>query len=374
MSDGITVRQVAGSRDIDAFLRVPFQVHADDPHWVPPLFWEQRRLLDRKRNPFFQHADGSYWVAERDGRVSGRVTAQVNHLVPADQGHFGMICAPDDQEMIEALMSTAEDWLRARGKSSIVGPFNLSINQECGLLVNGFDTPPALLMPHDRPFLGPRLEALGYRKAKDLYAYLCDTGGDLPGKVTARLSRNLSQPIRLRPMNKRAYDDEIRTLTEIFNDAWNDNWGFVPFTEAEVDALAHDLRLLIDPRLVQFVELHDEPIAFGVCLPNLNEAIRDLGGRLLPFGWAKVLWRLKVRRPQLARVPLMGVRRSSANTLAGKIAPFLIIDAIGREGRRQGFSVAELSWVLEDNRRIIQMIETVGGRRYKTYRLFEKQL
>lgn len=374
MSGHVTIREVEDGRTLASFLRVPFTVHADDPAWVPPLFVDRRRALDRNRNPFFAHAEAAYWIAERNGVPLGRVTAQIDRLAPAGQGHFGMLCAPRDPAMIAALMETAEDWLRRRSADTVVGPFNLSINQESGLLVDGFETPPMLLMGHDRPYLAPELERLGYGKAKDLHAYLCKTGGNLPAQVEAMLARGLSERLRLRPLNMRAYTSEIRVLTDIFNDAWSGNWGFVPFTEAEVEAMAREMRLLIDPRLVWFVEVDGEPAAFGACLPNLNEAIRDLGGRLLPFGWAKLLWRLKVRGPRTARVPLMGVRRALSGTMLGSLVPFLIMDAIGRETRRRGMTAVELSWILEDNGPIIRLIEAVGGRRYKTYRLFGKTL
>lgn len=374
MSGGLSIRPVDGRRDLAAFLRVPFRVHAGDPNWIPPLDFERRQAMDRGHNPYFQHAEAAFWVAERDGVALGRITAQVDRLGPPGQGSFGMLCAPDDPAMLAALTATAEDWLRARGATSVLGPFSFSINQESGLLVDGFDTPPMMMMGHDRPYLGPRLEALGYRKAKDLYAYLCETGGNLSPRIQAMLARRMPGRLRLRQLDMRAYKADIRTLTDIFNDAWRDNWGFVPFTEAEVEAMARDLRPLIDPRLVWFVELDGEAVAFGVCLPNLNEMIRDLDGRLLPFGWAKLLWRLKVRRPRSVRMPLMGVRRTLAGTLAGSVAPLLVIDAIGREGRQIGYEVAELSWILEDNLPIIHMIESVGGRRYKTYRVYGKPL
>lgn len=374
MSGGVNIRAVDGRRDLAAFLRVPFRVHAGDAQWVPPLDFERRQALDRARNPYFQHAEAAFWIAERDGVALGRISAQVDRLGPTDQGCFGMLCAPDDPAMLAALTGAAEDWLRARGRTRVLGPFNLSINQESGLLVDGFDTPPMLMMPHDRPYLGPRLEALGYAKAKDLYAYLCETGGKLAPRIQTMLARRMPGRLHLRPLDMRAYQSDIRTLTDIFNDAWHDNWGFVPFTGDEVAALARELRPLVDPRLVWFVELDGEAVAFGVCLPNLNEAIRDLGGRLLPFGWAKLLWRLKVRRPRTVRMPLMGVRRKLAGTLAGSVAPFLVIDAIGREGRKLGFEAAELSWILEDNLAIIHLIESVGGRRYKTYRIYGKTL
>lgn len=374
MNHEIVVRPVTSRQDLRAFLRVPFAVHADDPHWIPPLFLERRRALDRRRHPYFKHAEAVYWLAERNGVAVGRVASQIDRLAAPEQGHFGLLCAPDDPDVIRALMTTAEDWLRARGRTAVTGPFNLSINQESGLLIDGFDTPPMLFMAHDRPYLAPRLEALGYQKAKDLYAYISPTGQNLPQRATAILARGQSKRMRLRPLNMRAYQAEMRTLTDIFNDSWLGNWGFVPFTEAEVETMAWDLRPLVDPRLVWFVELDDIPVAFGVCLPNVNEAIRDLRGRLLPFGWIKLLWRLKVRRPRTARIPLMGVRRSIAGTLAANLAPFLIMDAIGRESQRLTFDRAELSWVLEDNTMIIRLIESIGAHRYKTYRLYGKGL
>jgi len=270
-------------------------------------------------------------------------------------------------------LGTAENWLKQRGCRSVVGPYDLSINHESGLLVDGFDWPPMLLMRHDPVHLGPLVAACGYEKAKDLYAYLCDSDGKLPADVEGLLTRSLSERLQLRPLNMRRYSDEVRLLTEIFNDAWHDNWGFVPMTSAEVETLAREMRPLIDSRMVWFLELDGEAFAFAVCLPNLNEAIRDLGGRLLPFGWIKLLWRLKVKGLDTARVPLMGVRRSIP-TLARGIAPFLVVDAIRRETSRRRMSEVELSWILEDNNAVIGVVEKVGGRLYKTYRLYRKML
>lgn len=374
MGAPVTLRPVQGKRLMTEFLRVPFRVQGQDPTWIPPLFLERRQALDPRRQPYFQHAEAAFWLAERDGRAIGRISAQVDSLAPAGEGHFGLLSAPDDGAVVSALLSAAEDWLRARGCQRVVGPFNLSINQECGLLVDGFDTPPMMLMPHDPPHLGGHLERAAYNKAKDLQAYICDSAGNLPPEVNAMLARGGGERLRLRPIDMGRYGEEISLLADIFNDAWQRNWGFVPFTEAEIKAMATELRPLVDPRLVWFVEWDGDPIAFGVCLPNLNEAIRDLGGRLLPFGWAKLLWRIKVSGVTTGRVPLMGVRRSASTGLAGRLAPFLIIDSIRREARRKGMTRVELSWILEDNLPVIRLIETVGGRRYKTYRLYGKDL
>ena len=374
MNGEVAVREVRNRRDLDAFLRVPFSVHADDPNWIPPLFFERRQFLDRTRNPYFDHAEAVFWLAERNGAPVGRISAQVDRLAPPGVGHFGMVSAHDDSQVVAALMAGVEEWLREKNCSVVTGPFNLSINQECGLLVDGFGTPPSMMMPHDPAYLGPMLEGLDYRKATDLYAFEYDTDSGLAEKVARLKERAFSRRLRIRCLDMKNYRAEIQTLTDIFNDAWSGNWGFVPFTAAEVEHLAREMRLLIHPRLVWFAEMDGEPIAFAVCLPNINEAIRDLGGRLVPFGWAKLLWRLKVRRPRSARLPLMGLRRRFSGTPAGSLAPFLIIAALLSEGKAMGFTMAELSWVLEGNAASIQLIEAAGGRRYKTYRLYEKPL
>jgi hypothetical protein len=289
-------------------------------------------------------------------------------------GQFGLLEAADDPEVFAALTGTAESWLRERGMAEVQGPFSLNINEETGLLVDGFDTPPMMLMPHDSRYAGARLEQQGYAKAKDVFAYLYDIEGELPPAAAAMIRRGLPGNVRLRPLDMKRYGEELRSITDIFNDAWSQNWGFVPWTEADTKHLGEALRLLVDKRLVWFAEVDGEPAAFIVCLPNLNEAIRDLGGSLLPFGWAKAVWRLKVSGVRTARVPLMGVRRRYANSLVGALLPFLIIDAVRREARAKGFRQIELSWILEDNLPMRRIIEAIGGRAYKTYRVYSKSL
>ena len=256
----------------------------------------------------------------------------------------------------------------------IEGPFNLNINEEMGLLVDGFDTPPMLLMGHDKPYIGARVEELGFAKAKDVYAYLYDITADLPAGARRLLSRPLPKGIVVRPIDFKHYNAEIATITEIFNDAWLNNWGFVPLTKIETDHLAKSLKPLLDPRLVSIVEQDGEPVGFLVCLPNLNAAIRDLGGKLLPFGWAKLLWRLKVSGVKTARVPLMGVKRSAAKGVIGSLLPFLVIDAVRQEAVKMGFTHIELSWILEDNMPMRRLNESLGGVAYKTYRIYSKAL
>ena len=374
---GVEIVPVEGRALLNRFIRLPGRLHRGDPNYVAPLHLERRDALTAK-NPFFSHAEVQFWLARRDGRDVGRISAQVDRqalaLRPDAPGLFGMIAAEDDPEVFQALVETAAAWLRARGMRRMQGPFNLNINEETGLLVDGFDTPPMLLMGHDLPYVGKRLEALGFAKAKDVIAYLYDVTVDLPASARRLLDRPLPAEVSVRRLDLRRYHDEVRTITAIFNDAWADNWGFVPLSEAETEHLAKSLKPLLDPRLVSIVSLRGEPVGFLVCLPNLNEAIRDLGGRLLPFGWAKLLWRLKVRGVKTARVPLMGIRRAAQQGIIGKLLPFLLMDAVRRDAAGMGFERVELSWILEDNWPMRHINESLGGVAYKTYRVYERAL
>lgn len=359
------------------FIRVPFHVNAGDPNWVPPLMMERREALSPKKNPLFAHAEAQLFLAVRDGRDVGRISAQIDRLSPLTAegiGYFGMICAEDDPEIFRTLFAAAEDWLRARGRTRILGPFNLSINEETGLLVDGFDTPPMLMMPHDPPYAMRRVEELGYAKAKDVLAYHYDIRHEFPPAVRKRLEKPLPPGTVLRRLDMSRYKQEIAALTGIFNDAWAGNWGFVPLTEADTDHLAASIRPLIDKNLVWFVEIDGEPAAFMVTLPNLNEAIRDLNGSLLPLGWAKLVWRLKVKGLKTGRVPLMGVKRKYAKGLSGGMLSWLLIDACRRECLKRGMEFFELSWVLEDNVPMRRIAESIIASPYKTYRIYGKTL
>ncbi len=377
MSVAVEIVPVADAKSMERFIRVPMRLSAADPHYIAPLMFERREALSPKRNPFFEHAEVQFWLATRHGRDVGRISAQIDHLAKSDPaapaGFFGMIAAEDDAEVFGALLATAEAWLKARGRAQVLGPFNLSINEEVGLLVDGFDTPPMLLMGHDPPYAGRRIEEQGYAKAKDVLAYFSGVPVFTPG-VKARLERPLPRGMVLRPVRMNRFDEEVRTLVEILNDAWANNWGFAPVTEAETKHLGESLKLLLHPRLVWFLEIDGEAAGFGVLLPDLNDAIFDLGGRLLPFGWAKLLWRLKVKGVKRGRVPLMGVRRKFARDRRGILAPFVIVDAIRREGVKVGIIEAEYSWILEDNAPMRHILEAFGSRAYKTYRIYGKSI
>ena len=362
---------------LDRYIRVPHPLHRGDPHYIAPLHLERLDALTPK-NPFFGHADVQFWIAQRDGRDVGRISAQIDHQAlrvrPDATGHFGMIAAEDDPAVFQALLREAEGWLRTRGMRRVLGPFNLNINEQMGLLVEGFDSPPMLLMEHDRPYVAGHLEAQGYAKEKDVFAYLHDLRTEPPRAVRRLLERPLPPGFAVRRVDFKRYDEEIRTVTAIFNDAWRDNWGFVPLTDVETDHLAKSLKPLLDPRFTAIVEQHGEAVGFLVALPNLNEAIRDLGGNLLPFGWAKLLWRLKVRGLKTGRVALMGIKRAASASLIGSLIPFLMIDTVRQQGLKLGFTQIELSWILEDNRAMRQIIENYGSVAYKRYRIYGKAL
>ena len=243
------------------------------------------------------------------------------------------------------------------------------------MLVDGFDTPPSLMMGHARPYYGSRLEENGYAKEKDLLAYIIDADFKHSAAMQTVIKRARSkQNVRVRPLQKSNFKKELNIIQDIFNDAWSQNWGFVPFTEEEFEHLGKDLKMLANEELVKIAEVDGQPAAFMVTLPNINEAIRDLNGRLLPFGWLKLLWRLKVKYPQSARIPLMGVRRRYHDSILGAALAFMVIASSQQPGLKLGIKEVELSWILEDNTAMRNIIESIGGRVYKTYRIYHKAL
>ncbi len=376
ISAGITIHPVSSRHEMKTFIDIPWHIYADDPMWVPPLRLE-RRLHFSKLNPFFKHAEWQAWIAYRDNLPVGRISAQIDQLhrqrYGEDTGHFGLLESIDDKEVFAALTYTAEAWLAERNTKHVSGPFNFSINQECGVLVEGFDTPPTVMMPHSPKWYGRLIEEQGYQPLKDLLAYWIKLDFEAP-RVMQLLVEKFSNRIHLRPLRRNNFKEEIEMLRDIFNDAWSENWGFVPFTEAEFSDLGATFRLLLRDEYIQIAEVDGVPAAFIVGLPNLNEIFAKLDGSLFPFGWIHMIKQLKYGEITTGRVPLMGVRKQFQNTPLGITLAFMVIDAPRKFGFSRGFREMELSWVLEDNKTILGMLDRVGARMYKRYRLYEKTL
>jgi hypothetical protein len=372
----LRVVPVEGRRDLGKFIRLPWSIYADDPAWIPPLLLERSQHLS-KSNPYFEHAECKFWLAYRGEKPVGRISAQVDQLhlqrYQDSTGFFGLLEGEDDPGTFQILLDTAETWLSNQGMRRILGPFNLSINQECGLLVEGFDVPPVVMTGHARPYYGPRIEERGYRKEKDLLAYLIDIDFELTRAMRAVIKK-AARRVRIRSLRRKRFSEELVILREIFEDAWSQNWGFVPFTEAEFEHLGKSLKFLVPDEYVQIAEVEGSPDAMIIGLPDVNEAIRDLNGRLFPFGWLKLLWRLKVTHPRTARVPLMGVRQRHHNSLLGAALAIMVVERVRRLGAKYGAKEVELSWILDDNVGMQNILESLGGVMYKRYRIYGKEL
>lgn len=373
------IRAVEGSKAaMRDFIHVPHRIYADNPYWVAPLSLE-RRFHFSSKNPYVHGATCRFFVAGDQGRPAGRISAQISEAaqsLPGEQiGHFGCLEATTP-EVMHGLLAEAEHWLAGQGVTRIQGPYSLSINDEVGVLVDGFDSRPRMLMNYAQPWYGQALEEAGYDKAKDVLAYLKDMETPPPERLQKMAKRALARgDIRERPMDMRRVDAEIRLLMNIFNDAWTDNWGFVPMSEQEVAYMASAMRPLLHRELVRIIELDGEPVAMVVALPDLNEALKGLDGRVWPTSWAKLLWRLKLHpRPNSARLLLMGVRKRLQNQPLSTYAMALLFVRLEEAAKAMGIADMEMSWILEDNDPIIHMITFAGARPYKRYRIYEKAL
>lgn len=372
----IVVRPVMSFRDMGQFIDVPWHVYANDPMWVPPLRLERRFHFSRY-NPYFKHGEWQAWVAYQQGRPVGRISAQVDSLhqerYGSDSGHFGLLECIDDSEVLNALMLHAEAWLASRQIRRISGPFNLSINQECGILVDGFDTPPVVMMPHSPRWYGRLLEEQGFLPMKDLLAYKINVDFEFP-RVMQLLINRFSSRITLRTLKRDQFAAEMEVLRDIFNDAWSENWGFIPFTQEEFAELGNSLRLLLPDEYIQIAEINGKAAAFMVGLPNLNEILSELDGSLFPFGWLKLIRKIKHHDIRTARIPLMGVRKEFHNTPTGLALACMVIDAPRQVGIKHGVREVELSWILEDNLAMRNILDNLGSKPYKRYRIYGKTL
>jgi len=374
----IEIREHRPGEDLRDFIQVPHAIFRDDPAWIPPLEMEMRDRLTPGKNPFFDHGEAALFTAWHSGRAVGRCSAQIyrEHLrIHADDaGFFGFFDTVDDPEVAQALLGAAEGWLRDRGMKQMRGPMSLHINEETGLLIEGYDTPPVFMMNHCRPYQPGLVEACGLTKEKDLIAWRYQVG-DVPKRGLRAWEAMQDMPeIRLRSVDRSHVERDLRIVMDIYNDAWSENWGFVPTTPEEVKKTVQDLKLILDPDIAFIAEIEERPVGMCICIPNLNEAIHDLGGKLFPFGIAKLLWRLKVGRPRSARLMLLGIRKELRGVKRyGGLSMAMYVE-LAKRGKAKGYEWCELSWTLEDNHPVNLGIRAMGGKPYKKYRVYAKEL
>ncbi|MFY9556451.1 MAG: N-acetyltransferase [Blastocatellia bacterium] len=372
----VSVRRVGSSRDKREFVELPYRLYRGDRHWIAPLRIAQKDILNTTRHPFYKTSDAEMFLAERHGKVVGRIMAILNRahneFHGERSGFFGFFEVENDAQAATALLHTARDWVRSRGAEVIRGPVNPSTNYECALLVDGFDLDPMVMMTYNPPYYAELLEAYGMKKAMDLYAY--DIGVDYFNhsnklqRVAERLRRKSN--ITVRTVNMKDFKREVQIIRDVYNDAWSRNWGFVPMSEEEFDHLAKDLKQIVDPRVVLIAEQRLEagktrPVGFLLAVPDINRALKKINGRLLPLGLIKLLWHS--RKISSIRVITMGGILEFQNLGMGSI----FLDEIYRRGPAAGFPTGEMSWVLENNVMMNRAADLIGGRRSKTYRIYQ---
>ena len=377
----IEIVPVTTKADWHEFHHLPYRVYAGDPNWIAPLLLERKFHFSPKHNPFFEHAKAAFWLAKRDGQTVGRISAQIDSLhlerYQDATGHFGFIEAMDDPEVFAALLKTAEDWLKAQGMKRVLGPVSFSMWDQPGALVEGFDTPASVLMAYSRPYFAPRIAQNGYSQIEDLICYDYTRDMNFPPtvlKILDRAQRRGEVTLRNMNMDSKHVDAEVALMLDIVNDAWSDNWGFVPMTKAEAADMATMLKMILKPKDVCIAEYKGEPMAFVMTIPDMNEAARDLNGHLFPFGIFKLLWRMKVKGTKKVRMALMGVRKSIQTTPIGAALALGVIKNVRDYHVARGATNGELSWVLDRNERVKHVVELAGAKPYKRYRIFEKVL
>jgi len=378
LTEGLRVRAARSRQDLKRFIDLPYRLHARDPNWVPPLRRDVESLLSRSKNPFFEHAEAEYFLAERDGRVVGRIAAISNRLhnqTHGDRvGFFGFFESIHDHSVALALLDAASQWCRERSHDVLRGPASFSVNDECGLLVDGFEFPPTLMMPHNPRYYIELLERAGFTKAKDLWVY---QGGSEEGYVPVpeRLARGTElirqrQGITLRSLDVKNFQHEVERIKELYNAAWEKNWGFVPMTEHEIDHLAAQFKPVVIPEMVPMAEKEGKLIGFGIALPDLNVVFRrHRSGRLFPV-ILDLLWSLRMKRIRRARILLLGVLPE----YRGKGVDAMLYHWIWTKSAQREIFWGEAGWILEDNPAMNAGLEKMTFRVYKTYRLYDRPI
>ncbi len=375
----ITLLEVTNKALLKRFILLQKELYKDDPQFIAPLLIERLEALSKEKNPYFEHAEAVFYLAVMDGEDVGRISAQIDQLALEQfgegLGHFGCFEA-SSQQVANMLLDAAEAWLKAKGMTRMQGPWDLSSNEQSGLLVDGFDTPPVFMMNHGKPEYDGYIKSWGLHQIKDMYSYANDTRGDRSEKVQKIVKMGeRNKNLTLRQINMKDWDNEIRLIMEIFNDGWSGNWGYVPFTENEVRHAAKSLKAVVKPWRTYICEYKGEPAAFMLTIPDVNHFIRDLNGSLFPFGWAKLVYRLFISKVETRhRVPLLGIRKEFHGKPIGGIMAMWMIEESRKNVVAHGSVFGDMGWILEDNMAIRNMIEQEHSTIYKTYRIFEKAI
>ncbi|MEO1206023.1 MAG: hypothetical protein AAFV45_06800 [Pseudomonadota bacterium] len=374
----LTIKPVDGANDVDDWLEAQARVYADDPAWIAPLRMAEKERISPKHNPFFSFGRAQLFVAYQNGAPVGRISAHINDaaLKHSDQttGHFGFFECIDDPQAAHGLLDAAAKWLKQQGMAAVAGPFSFSINEDLGLLVEGYEVPPALMSSHARPWMARHAEDWGLRKAIDLFAYRMKPSE--PPEVLTRLAALASRDpkITVRPMDMSNYTRDVQLIFDIYNDAWSENWGFIPFSDQEIAKLGKEMRPIMRGKFGRFVELDGEPVAMIIVLPDINRVIAPFHGRLLPLNWAKLGLEIMRDRWTTARVPLLGIRKTHRRPQVAAALLSLLVAEVLELGRSYDLDWVEFSWVLETNTAMTRLAEEIAGPPCRVYRMYEREI
>ncbi len=370
----LEIEKVRSKKDLDRFVKLPWQIYKDDPHWVPPLIMDMKKLLNRNKNPFFKHSEAELFLAKQNGKYVGRIAAILNNnhnsFHGEKTGFFGLFECVNDADVARSLMVAAREWLKTKDMTLMRGPANLSSNDNWGLLIEGFEVRPAIMMPYNPRYYPELVEAAGLQKEKELFAYYFHRDMPIPDRFIKFADKVLqNEDVTFRNINMKRFNKEVEIVKTIYNDAWQRNWGFVPMTDEEFEYMAKDLKPAVDPDIAFIAEVQGEPAGFSLSLPDYNEILKDINGRLLPFGIFKLL--LNKNKIKWVRVITLGVRQKYQNKRG--LAPAFYYETY-RRGKNKGYEKGEFSWILEDNTLMNRALEGLGAQLYKKYALYATNL
>lgn len=368
----VVIREI-GESELRLFINYPRSIYKSDPNWVPPIYLVEKALLTRK-NPFFEHSVAHYFIAFKDSTPVGRIAAIRNGMhnkhYNDKMGFFGFFECVDDVQVASKLFESVEAALRKMQLDACRGPMSFSTNDVCGLLIEGFDTPPYIMMSHNPPYYDNLITKCGYKKTMDLLAFLItkdDVTFDRFKVIDEYVTKKIG--VKYRKANMKEFSTEIGIILDIYQDAWSENWGFVPMTSSEIEFLANSLKPIIDPNVAIIAEIDDRPVGFTVGLPNINELVKKIDGRLFPFGW--LTFRLGLKKLKSLRTALLGVRKEYQAKYG--LGPILLMK-LAQEAIAHGYYCAEMSWILETNQLMIKNALNAGAKFYKKYRIYDKTL